>query len=92
MQLRPPQGPFCQSCSMPMEKPEDFGTNTDGSKSEDYCQFCFQNGRFTAPDITMEQMIDMVTGIMTNQLKMPEAQARETTRAFIPQLKRWRTR
>ena len=92
MQPRQPQGPFCQSCSMPMEKPEDYGTNADGSKNEDYCQFCFQNGTFTAPDITLEQMIDMVTGIMINQLKIPEAQAKEITKSFIPQLKRWRNK
>lgn len=28
-------GPFCQSCGMPMVKPED------------YCNHCFQNGEFT---------------------------------------------
>ncbi|MBU4293030.1 MAG: zinc ribbon domain-containing protein [Actinobacteria bacterium] len=33
--------PFCQSCSMPMMKPEDFGTNADGSKNEEYCTYCF---------------------------------------------------
>lgn len=77
---------------MPMEKPEDYGTNADGSKNEDCCQFCFQNSRFTTPDITMEQMIDMVTGIMVNQMKMPETQAREITKTSIPQLKRWRNK
>ena len=92
MQARPPQGPFCQSCSMPMEKPEDFGTNADSKKNDDYCHFCFQNGKFTAPDITLEQMIDRATGILVNQMKMPEAQAKEIARTFIPQLKRWRAK
>ncbi len=27
--------PFCQSCGMPMEKPEDFGTNADKTKSKE---------------------------------------------------------
>jgi hypothetical protein len=35
------QGPFCQSCAMPMETPEMFGTHADGSKSEEYCAYCF---------------------------------------------------
>lgn len=39
--------PICQSCGMPLSKPEDFGTNADGSESKEYCGFCFQNGRFT---------------------------------------------
>ena len=37
MELRPPPGPFCQSCAMPLQRPEDLGTNADGSRSEEYC-------------------------------------------------------
>jgi len=51
---------FCQSCGRPLGKPEDFGKNANGSKSEDYCRFCSQNGKLTRPDITMEQLIDKV--------------------------------
>jgi hypothetical protein len=86
-----PKGPFCQSCGMPMEKPEDFGTNADGSKSEDYCYFCFQNGKFTDPNITMEAMIDKVAGFMVAQMKIPEAQAKGMAKYFIPKLERWRS-
>jgi len=32
---------ICQSCAMPMNKEEDFGTNADGSKNEEYCTHCF---------------------------------------------------
>ncbi|GAI16613.1 unnamed protein product, partial [marine sediment metagenome] len=38
-----PKGPFCQSCAMPMQKPDDFGTNADVSKNEEYCHYCFIN-------------------------------------------------
>ena len=34
-----PEVSFCQSCGMPLEKPEDFGTNMNKSRSEDYCHF-----------------------------------------------------
>ena len=51
---------YCQSCGLPVNKPDDFGKNADGSQNKDYCRFCFFNGKFTAPDITMEQMIDKV--------------------------------
>ena len=34
---------FCQSCAMPMTD-EQFGTNADGSKNEDYCIYCFKDG------------------------------------------------
>jgi len=82
MEPKQPKGPFCQSCGMPMEKQEDFGTNADGSKSKDYCHFCFLNGKFTDPNITMEQMIDKVAGFMATQVKMPEAQAKEMAKSF----------
>jgi hypothetical protein len=83
------QGPFCQSCGMPLQKQADFGTNADGSKNSDYCHFCFQNGAFTQPDITMEAKIELVVKNMVAMKLMPEKQAREMANAFIPQLKRW---
>ena len=85
-----PKGPFCQSCAMPMEKPEDFGTEAGGSSSPDYCHFCYQGGKFTDSDRTMEGMIDFVSKYMTEQMKMPEAQARGMMTQFIPTLKRWK--
>ena len=36
MEPKEPKGPICQSCVMPMEKPEDFGTEADGSRNEEY--------------------------------------------------------
>jgi hypothetical protein len=88
MEATKSQGLFCQSCAMPLQKPEDFGTNADGSKNQEYCQYCCQKGNFTEPAITMEQMIEKCTGIM-KQMNMPEAQI-EQTKKFIPMLKRWR--
>jgi Putative zinc ribbon domain len=72
---------------MPMEKPGDFGTNTNGSKNKEYCHYCYQSGKFTEPGITMEQMIEKCAGIM-RQMRVPAAQI-EQTKAFIPMLKRW---
>ena len=47
---------FCQSCGMPLTN-EMLGTNADGSPNEDYCIYCYKDGKFTH-DMTMEQMID----------------------------------
>ncbi len=80
--------PLCQSCAMPLARPEDFGTNTDGIQNQEYCRYCFQNGKFTEPNITVKQMIEKCAGIM-RQMKMPEVQI-EQTKAFIPTLKRWK--
>jgi hypothetical protein len=88
MNKNQPVLPFCQSCAMPMEKMEDFGINSDGTKNKEYCCFCYKNGKFTEPDMTMEQMIEKCAGIM-KQMHVPEAQI-EQTKSFIPVLKRWK--
>lgn len=86
------QDPFCQSCAMPMAKPADFGTSADGTRVSDYCCYCFQNGQFTEPEITMQQMIDKCVTIMGQQGIMPEPQARAMMTEAIPKLKRWQTK
>lgn len=63
MRIPEATGPFCQSCGMPLEDVEDFGTQADGLKAESYCRFCFQSGVFTQPDISMEGMIDRYAAI-----------------------------
>jgi hypothetical protein len=86
-----PKGPFCQSCSMPMVKPEDFGTAADGFRINDYCYHCFDRGAFTAPNVTLPGMIDKCAQIMAQQGFMPEPQAHALMEEMIPRLKRWRT-
>lgn len=51
-------GPFCQSCGMPLQDPEDFGTSADGLKSEHYCRLCFQSGVFTRPEVSVQGVVD----------------------------------
>lgn len=81
--------PICQSCGMPMTKPEDFGTNADGSPSNDYCRYCFQRGEFTAK-VEMPEYIGMQIKIAVGKLGMPEDKAREILKNTIPRLKRWK--
>ena len=47
---------FCQSCGMPLTE-ELLGTNADGSKNEDYCIYCYKDGKFLQ-DCTMDEMIE----------------------------------
>jgi hypothetical protein len=85
-----PKEPFCQSCAMPLEKPDLFGTNADGTKSAEYCTYCFQNGKFTEPTISLSQMIEKCVGIMTQRKIMLEHQAKELMSRTLPMLKRWK--
>jgi hypothetical protein len=75
---------------MPLAKPEDFGTAADGFRINDYCTYCFQNGSFTDPTISQEQMIERCVSAMARLRVMPEDKARALMTCVIPTLKRWR--
>jgi hypothetical protein len=80
---------YCQSCGMPLTSPEFLGTEKDGTKSVEYCLYCYENGAYKQPDTTMEQMIEICVPYM-KQHGMSEAQARELMNNVLPKLKRWR--
>ena len=62
----------CQSCGMPLAEGY-YGTQVDGDATHDeYCKFCYQNGSFTRPDLTLEDMIQLSVTNMTQDLKIPE--------------------
>ena len=86
---REPLGPFCQSCSLPLTQPEDFGTATSGYRVNDYCRHCYQVGAFTDPGITMGEMIDQGAGMMARQGIMSLANARLILTEVMSGLKRW---
>jgi len=81
---------ICQSCGMPMQKDEHFGTNADNTKNGDYCNFCFKDGAFTDEGITMDQKIDKLVNIAVTQMNISEDKARARANEIIPTLKRWR--
>lgn len=79
---------FCQSCGMPMPTEELFGTNEEGNKIEEYCVYCYEAGAFKQPDITMQEMADICTGILVEE-GMDEQAARKLITQQLPHLKRW---
>ena len=81
---------FCQSCVMPLTDKTQFGTETDGSPSPDYCAYCYQQGQFVG-EMTMDEMIDFCTPHMVQANPgMTAEQARTQMFRFFPMLKRWR--
>ena len=81
---------FCQRCAMPMERPEDFGSNGDGSKNADYCCYCFENGAFLYPDATMQDVIESCLPHVVPDVFGDEAQARAAMGKHFPTLKCWK--
>lgn len=78
---------ICQSCGMPMTEEEHFGTNADGSKNEEYCCYCFQDGKFTFGG-NLEEMIEKLVS-MAGKMGMTEEEARAMAEENLPKLKRW---
>ena len=83
---------FCQSCGMPLND-ENRGTNADRSKNDDYCMYCYQNGKFTN-DCTMDEMIEFcaqfVDEVNKNMPKpMTKEEYKDMMRQYFPMLKRW---
>ena len=78
---------FCQSCSMPLDTPELMGTEKDGTKSNEYCKYCYQNGAFTDSSITMAGMKTLVKEKMEE--RHIDNNIIELSMNTIPHLKRW---
>jgi hypothetical protein len=74
-----------------MEEPDAFGTNADGTKNGEYCSHCYREGRFVNPNLSQEEMIKLVAGILSEEMGFDDAKALEVARGTIPKLKRWRS-
>jgi hypothetical protein len=84
---------FCQSCGMPLKANEDFGTNADQSKNEDYCHYCFADGKFSQ-DVTMDEMIEHCVQYLDefnqdSEQKFTRDEAISQMKMYFPTLKRW---
>lgn len=87
---------FCQSCGMPMQTTDQFGTNKNCSLNQEYCCYCYKDGTFIQ-DCTMDGMIehcikylDEFNGACNTQLSKEEAIAE--MKKHFPKLKRWMTK
>ena len=77
----------CQSCYMPMDEADKFGTELDGNKSEDYCVYCYQKGEFTTPQI-LEQAVEVNIPWWKSEEESDDV-ARARIMEVFPKLKRW---
>ena len=79
---------FCQSCTMPIDHVENRGTEKDGSKSQLYCKYCYQHGEFVNPQMTLNEMRNIVRTQM-QKLKISDTVTQQSL-DMLPHLKRWR--
>ena len=79
---------YCQSCYMPMDAADKFGTESDGSRNEDYCCHCWKNGKFTY-ESTLEQAVESNISWWKEEGDKSDDEARARIMEVFPKLKRW---
>ncbi len=80
---------MCQSCGLPFNKEHShfIATESDGSRSI-YCTNCYKDGKFIEPDLTMEEMTEMLVPVLGRSIG--EEEARKDITTVLPTLKRWK--
>lgn len=86
----------CQSCVTILIKNSDKGTEIGGCQSEEYCTFCYQQGRFLQ-DFTIEELIEILVRHLDrwnqdNGVNLTAQEARIELQKLLPTLKRWKTK
>ncbi|HBG47228.1 MAG TPA: transcriptional regulator [Deltaproteobacteria bacterium] len=86
-------GPVCHSCGMLIMKSDEFGCEANPTvMNTSYCRYCYWKGRFTEPDITMEEMIEKLATAMKTSKNITDEEARQMAFGRMQLLKRWKER
>lgn len=87
--LEAPPGPHCQSCGMPIPGQEQHGLEADGTRSEDYCAWCYEDGAFVGPE-TLDELIEHSAPYIAEGTHISQDEAVSYMSAVLPHLRRWR--
>lgn len=74
---------------MPLNKEDVLGTNADGSKNKEYCIYCYESGKFTDENMTMEIMIEACAPFLVKNENISLNDAKQKLNKIFPKLKRW---
>ena len=84
--LGSPRQLICQCCGMPLDDAS-LSKEIDGAFNEDYCKWCYSDGRFTYE--SMEELIDYLAEHMSDENR-PPAQVRTYFEEWLPTLRYWK--
>lgn len=79
----------CQSCAMPIKKDENKGTEANKTLSAKFCQFCYKDGAFIEPNITLKEMQEKCAEFFKIEHPVISVLFRKKYVASISQLERW---
>lgn len=81
---------FCQSCGMPLNGEKLKATESNGIKSKDYCKYCYKNNGFINPEMSLDEMKNVVKMYMEKR-KFPSYMIEKAVNV-LPVLKRWKSK
>lgn len=73
---------------MPLDNRELMGTEKDGSKNHDYCVYCYKDGAFTSPGMSLDEMKTLVKEQM--EKRQIDSSIINMAISRLPDLRRWR--
>lgn len=62
----------------------------DGSPSEHYCKWCYQEGDFTAKDVDMDEFIEATAQMEADAMGISREEAVSLMATLLPHLDRWK--
>ncbi len=84
--LGSPRQPYRQCCGRPLED-ANLSREPDGAFNEDYCKWCYADGRFVYP--TLDSLIEFLVGHFASE-QFPPEQARMFYREHLSGLRHWK--
>lgn len=80
---------YCQSCGMMFTAPDQLGHEADGTETEEFCRWCYDEGHYTY-EIAMDEMIEDCAPRMAEAMGWSLDESASLLGAVLPTLKRWR--
>lgn len=86
--LGAPRQLICQCCGMPLNEDDMISREPDGSFNEDYCKWCYADGRFAYD--SKAGLLDFLISHMPNPDNVSDAERRSQYDMYLSQLKYWK--
>ncbi len=85
--LGSPRQLICQCCGMPLQDDGMISREPDGSLNEDYCKWCYSDGRFVYE--SKDSLLDFLLGHMPNPDMLSDKERRAQYDGYLSRLKHW---
>ena len=88
--LGSPRKLFWQCCGMPLNEDENISREVDGYFNEDYCKWCYSDGKFIYT--TKDELLDFLMDHMPNPEDLDDKARRDQYDGWLSQLSHWKAR